>query len=56
MRKLGISVNTSNTIIKAIKLYPSFKGNNYKTLLSWSYILLKRNNYCIRKTTHKGKN
>lgn len=32
MRKLGISINNSNIIIKAIELYPSFKGKNYKTL------------------------
>mgnify|MGYP002626434590 CR=1 FL=1 len=31
MRKLGISINTSNIIIKGMELYPSFKGINYKT-------------------------
>ena len=56
MRKLGISINTSNIIIKTIELYPSFIGKNYKTLLSWSYRFLKRNNYSIKKTINLAKN
>ena len=54
MRKLGISINTANIIIKAIEIYPSFKEKKYKTLLSWCYRFLKRNNYSIRRTTHLG--
>ena len=54
MRKLGISINTANIIIKAIELFPAFKGKNYKTLLNWSYRFLKRNNYSIRRATHLG--
>ena len=54
MLKLGIDINTTNIIIKAIELFSDFKNKNYHSLLNWCYMFLKRNNYSIRQSTHVG--
>jgi hypothetical protein len=54
MRKLGIALNSTEIILKAIELFKDFEDKNYNALLSWCYSFLKRNNYSIRHITHSG--
>ena len=54
MRKLGIALNSTQIILKAIELFKDFEEKNYNALISWYYSFLKRNNYSIRHITHTG--
>lgn len=54
IRKLGIALNSTHIILKAIELFKDFEDKNYNALLSWYYSFLKRNNYSIRHITHSG--
>ena len=54
MRKLGIALNSTQIILKAIELFKDFEDKNYNALLSWYYSFLKRNHYSIRHITHSG--
>ena len=37
MRKLGIALNSTHIILKAIELFKDFEDKNYNALLSWYY-------------------
>ena len=52
-RALGISIGSNEIIKEMLRLKPELKDKNYHALNKLVYKLLKRNNYTMRRVTHK---
>ena len=54
LRTQDIAINTRQVIAKSLWIDPTFHNGNVRALWNWIYVFLARNNWSIRRITHKG--